>query len=91
VEGFADPAGSASYNLRLSKHRADAVREYIASKGIDSATVKTIGYGETRLVKRGAKATDDGAELNRRVTFVVETPAEATAAALTATASSSQP
>ena len=35
VEGFADPSGSASYNLRLSKHRADAVRDFIATKGID--------------------------------------------------------
>jgi outer membrane protein OmpA-like peptidoglycan-associated protein len=90
VEGFADPAGSASYNLRLSKHRADAVRNYITSKGVDGSIVKTVGYGETRLVKRGASNTAAGAELNRRVTFVIETPGVSTAAALTA-AGSSQP
>lgn len=85
VEGFADPAGSASYNLRLSKHRAEAVRAYIAGKGIDSAMVKTVGYGETRLVKRGAKRNDSGADLNRRVTFVIDAPSAtaATVAALT--------
>lgn len=91
VEGFADPAGSAAYNLRLSKHRADAVRDFIASKGVDSTTLKTVGYGEARLVKRGAAANQTGAELNRRVTFVIETPGEATTAALTAASGSSQP
>jgi peptidoglycan-associated lipoprotein len=92
VEGFADPAGSASYNLRLSKHRADAVRDFIESKGVSASNVKTVGYGEARLVRKGAKNKDAGAELNRRVTFVIETPSESTAAALTAAGSAgSQP
>lgn len=84
VEGFADPAGSRSYNLKLSQHRADAVRTYIAGKGIDSAMVKTIGYGESRLVKKGAKHDDVGADLNRRVTFVIDAPSSATASTVAA-------
>ncbi|MDQ6611306.1 MAG: OmpA family protein [Gemmatimonadota bacterium] len=84
VEGFADPAGSASYNLKLSKHRADAVRAYIAGRGIDSTMVKTVGYGKTRLVKKGAKRDDAGADLNRRVTFVIDAPSSATAATVAA-------
>ena len=87
VEGFADPAGSQEYNLRLSRERADAVRDVLVSKGIDGALLRTVGYGKTRLVRPGAKAGDQGAELNRRVTFVVETPTGAgvaTVAALTA-------
>lgn len=84
VEGFADPAGSASYNLRLSRNRAEAVRDFIATKGIDSVNVRTVGYGEARLVRKGAKGTDVGAELNRRVTFVIDAPAETTVAALSA-------
>jgi len=84
VEGFADPAGSASYNLKLSQHRADAVRDYIAGKGLDSTLVKSVAYGESRLVKKGAKKDDSGAELNRRVTFVIDAPSatSATVAAL---------
>lgn len=82
VEGFADPAGSAAYNMRLSRNRAEAVRDYIASKGIDSANVKTVGYGEARLVRKNAKGSDAGAELNRRVTFVIDAPAETTVTAL---------
>ena len=82
VEGFADPAGSTSYNKQLSKQRADAVRDYVAGKGVDPSLMKTIGYGETRLVRPKAKKDDQGAELNRRVAFTIETPTETTVAAL---------
>jgi outer membrane protein OmpA-like peptidoglycan-associated protein len=73
VEGFADPAGSTSYNVALSQRRADAVRDFITSKGIDGSLVTTVGYGEARLVSR-AERDMPGAELNRRVVFVIETP-----------------
>jgi outer membrane protein OmpA-like peptidoglycan-associated protein len=75
VEGFADPAGSASYNLALSRRRAEAVREFISMRGVDTSLVNVVGYGETRLVNRGAARDMPGAELNRRVVFVIETPA----------------
>ena len=88
VEGFADPAGSTRYNMGLSKRRADAVREYLVSKGMTDAQLRTIGYGESRQVREGAAANDEGAELNRRVVFVVETPANT--AAVTAMAAGSQ-
>ncbi len=74
IEGFADPAGSAAYNLQLSRERADAVRDYLVTKGIDGTLLRTVGYGKTRLVRPDASRDAVGAELNRRVTFVVETP-----------------
>ena len=77
VEGFADPAGTPQYNLALSQRRALAVREYIAGRGIDPALVSAVGYGETRLVRRDASRDMPGAALNRRVVFVIETPANA--------------
>ena len=83
IEGFADPAGSQAYNLRLSRERADAVRDFLVSKGLDGAVLRTVGMGEARLVRNAAK-DEPGAELNRRVTFVVETPTEATITALSA-------
>lgn len=73
VEGFADPAGSAAYNKRLSKRRAEAVRAYLIDKGIQ-AQVRAVGMGEERLVVPGAAADAPGAELNRRVVFVIESP-----------------
>ena len=83
VEGFADPAGSAGYNLQLSHSRADAVRDFLVSKGLDGSKLRTVGYGKARLVRPGAVKDAPGAELNRRVTFVVETAPESTVAALT--------
>lgn len=84
VEGFADPAGTPRYNLALSRRRADAVREFLVTKGMGDGQLKSVGYGETRLVRPGASRDAQGAELNRRVVFVVETAGagEATTAAL---------
>jgi len=74
VEGFADPAGSTRYNIALSKKRADAVRDYLVSQGgLTTNQLETIGYGETRLVTPKAWGDQPGAELNRRVVFVIET------------------
>jgi peptidoglycan-associated lipoprotein len=72
VEGFADPAGSPRYNLALSQRRADAVREYLVSQGLEDGLLRTVGYGEARQVRRGAAKDAPGAELNRRVVFVIE-------------------
>lgn len=73
VEGFADPAGPQSYNVALSTRRAEAVRDYLMEQGI-SAQLRVVGYGEDRLVVPDASKDDAGAELNRRVVFVIETP-----------------
>jgi peptidoglycan-associated lipoprotein len=84
VEGFADPAGTQSYNLALSQRRAEAVRQYIASRGVSPSLVNAVGYGESRLVYSNASRNMPGAELNRRVVFVIETPANPERARLTA-------
>jgi len=84
VEGFADPAGSQRYNLALSQRRADAVKQYVSGKGIDPTLINSVGYGKTRLVNRSASGNAPGAELNRRVVFVIETPANPDAARTTA-------
>jgi peptidoglycan-associated lipoprotein len=73
VEGFADPAGTARYNAALSTRRAEAVRDYLVQQGI-TAQLRVVGYGEDRLVVPNAEKDDPGAELNRRVVFVIETP-----------------
>lgn len=73
IEGFADPAGTTRYNAALSKRRANAVRDYLGSQGLTTNQLETIGYGETRLVTPRAWGNQPGAELNRRVVFVIET------------------
>jgi peptidoglycan-associated lipoprotein len=76
IEGFADPAGSTSYNVRLSQRRAEAVKDYLTTNGLTTDQLATIGYGETRLVTPKAWGDQPGADLNRRVVFVVETAAQ---------------
>jgi peptidoglycan-associated lipoprotein len=73
VEGFADPAGTQAYNKRLSTKRAEAVRSYLLTRNI-SAQLRSVGYGEDRLVVPDASKDEAGAELNRRVVFVIESP-----------------
>ncbi len=73
VEGFTDPAGSAAYNKRLGKERADAVRDYLVNQeGMAASQVRAVSYGEdsNRLVKPGASGSSGAA--NRRVSLVVD-------------------
>jgi len=86
VEGFADPAGSTRYNAQLSKRRADSVKDFLVAQGLNDGLVKTVGLGESRQVRPGAAKDAEGAELNRRVVFVIESPGvgAATTAATTA-------
>jgi OOP family OmpA-OmpF porin len=51
VNGHADRMGSAQYNQRLSEKRAEAVRAYLVSKGVDASKVETFGFGKTTPVK----------------------------------------
>ena len=51
VNGHADRLGSAQYNQQLSEKRAEAVRAYLVSKGIDASKVETFGFGKTAPVK----------------------------------------
>jgi len=51
VNGHADRLGSAQYNQKLSEKRADAVRAYLVSKGVDASKVETLGFGKTLPVK----------------------------------------
>ncbi len=50
VTGHADRLGSDAYNQKLSMRRADAVRDYLVSKGVDKAKIETLGMGEKQPV-----------------------------------------
>jgi OOP family OmpA-OmpF porin len=50
ITGYADRLGSEAYNLRLSEQRANAVRDYLISRGIDAARLRAIGRGEANPV-----------------------------------------
>jgi peptidoglycan-associated lipoprotein len=73
IEGFADPAGSQAYNLKLSEKRAESVASYVKTEGgLDASQIRTIGYGESRPVQPGAQGPGDAGLVNRRVAFVID-------------------
>lgn len=73
VEGFADPAGTQGYNKRLSERRAASVANYLqAEGGLNGAQIRTVGYGESRLVQPGAQGPGASGLVNRRVAFVID-------------------
>ncbi|HEX3775606.1 MAG TPA: OmpA family protein [Polyangiaceae bacterium] len=70
VEGYTDSVGSDQANLKLSKDRADAVRNYLISKGIPSDKISAVGKGKANPV--ASNDTPDGRANNRRVEIVVQ-------------------
>ncbi len=50
VTGHTDPLGTEQYNQKLSERRADAVRDYLVSKGVPKDKIETLGLGEKQPV-----------------------------------------
>ncbi|MFL6353164.1 MAG: OmpA family protein [Bryobacteraceae bacterium] len=69
VEGYTDSTGSDELNRRLSEQRADTVREFLVSQGINPQSVTAVGYGKNYPV--GSNETPSGRALNRRVELVI--------------------
>ncbi len=65
IEGHTDSLGSHITNNRLSTARANAVKDYLISNGIDPARLTAIGYGEKR--PKFSNKTKGGRDQNRRV------------------------
>ena len=51
VEGHADEQGTREYNLALGARRANAVQEYLVSRGVSPARVRTVSYGKERPIE----------------------------------------
>jgi outer membrane protein OmpA-like peptidoglycan-associated protein len=69
IEGYTDSSGPESYNLDLSRRRADAVRDFLLEHGIPPQRVSARGYGEAVAV--ASNATGAGRRENRRVEVIV--------------------
>ena len=69
IEGHCDERGSEEYNLGLGDRRANAVKNYLISLGIDAGRINPISYGKERPQCR--EATEDCYQKNRRGHFVM--------------------
>jgi len=65
IGGYTDGIGSASYNKKLSKQRAQSVVDYLISKGINSNKLEIVGYGKENPI--ATNETNEGRSMNRRV------------------------
>lgn len=65
IEGHTDNVGSIVSNIKLSLDRANAVKEYLVSKGIDSSRIITKGYGSSQPIE--SNKTEVGRSQNRRI------------------------
>ena len=68
IEGHCDENGSIEYNLALGERRAQAVKKYLVSLGVDSKRLSIISYGEEKLLSTGD--SDAAHAKNRRANFL---------------------
>ncbi len=65
IKGHTDSRGPKAYNKALSLRRAEAVRQYLESKGVSAQRLTSEGLGDTKPV--ASNKTDKGRAMNRRV------------------------
>ena len=65
VSGHTDNVGNPQRNQRLSEQRAQAVRDYLISHGIDGGRVEAVGFGDQLPV--ASNDTEEGRQRNRRI------------------------
>jgi OOP family OmpA-OmpF porin len=68
IEGHTDNQGGKVINQPLSERRAEAVREWLEGKGIETTRLKTAGFGDSKPIDNNRTA--EGRANNRRVEFV---------------------
>ena len=67
IEGHTDNVGTEAANMRLSQKRAEAVLDYLVSKGISPERLDATGFGPTKPV--ASNKTAKGRAQNRRTEF----------------------
>ena len=69
IEGHTCNIGTAEYNLALGDRRANAVKDYLASRGVGADRLRTVSYGEER--PKYDNSREETRRLNRRAALVV--------------------
>ncbi|MBU1667517.1 OmpA family protein [bacterium] len=69
IQGHTDSSGREAYNVKLSGERADTVKEYLMSRGVDGTLLSTKGFGSSKPI--ASNETKAGKLENRRVVFEI--------------------
>jgi outer membrane protein OmpA-like peptidoglycan-associated protein len=69
VEGYTDSVGTDAFNQTLSEQRADTVRAYLVTQGLDPNSITATGYGKSNPV--ASNDTPAGRQQNRRVEIII--------------------
>jgi len=69
IEGHCDERGSVEYNLALGEKRAESVKTYLVSMGIDSSRLSIVSYGEEKPFDM--EHSESAWSQNRRAAFVI--------------------
>jgi outer membrane protein OmpA-like peptidoglycan-associated protein len=67
ISGHTSDEGKRDFNMKLSRKRAEAVKGFLTSAGIDESRIGTIGYGPDKPI--ADNETKEGKEKNRRIEF----------------------
>jgi outer membrane protein OmpA-like peptidoglycan-associated protein len=73
IQGHTDSTGSEEHNQALSERRADSVRGYLASRGVDGGRIVAVGMGEGYPV--ASNDSENGRRQNRRVDILLKAKA----------------
>jgi outer membrane protein OmpA-like peptidoglycan-associated protein len=65
IKGYTDSTGDYSYNVSVSRFRANTIKTYLVGKGVDPATVNAVGLGPENPI--ATNNTAEGRRKNRRV------------------------
>jgi flagellar motor protein MotB len=81
LEGFADPRGSQTYNIKLSTQRVNAVRDALIAQGVSQDRILVGAYG--KLNRKSAGTGDAAWQQDRRVEMIVLPTSAPTTTSLT--------
>jgi len=65
VKGYTDSSGAYSYNVSVSKFRANTIKSYLVGKGVNPTSIEALGMGPEDPI--ATNKTEEGRRLNRRV------------------------
>ncbi len=77
IKGYTDPLGDDDYNEKLSRNRAQTVKDFLANNGIGEGRIRTFSFGETQSLKEGESwedLTEEDLKKHRKVEIVIYLP-----------------